>query len=489
VVSLGPVQLMSLRLMRERGIITQAEYDSAAHELAESVGTQAEAKEHVVVGKWSTTLYGFVEVDSIWDSTRSFNDQQGNALVARAGTTAGDNDRWQIGARNSRIGLRLAAPEFHSVRASGMVETDFLGTQLPVGTGPYSTTAGTNAFYGTEAAYFTNPTFRIRHMNLRVETPVVDILFGQYWQLFGWAATYQPNTLLFGGVPGEIYSRTIQFRVSKTVTTDAITFDAAVAAIRPAQRDSGTPDGEAGLRLAFNGWQGVQTVSSTGTQAAPLSFGVSGLLRHVAVNDLVPSGTTNTQDLTTSAIVADALVPVTRATVDKRDNALTLIGEFATGYGDADMYTGLTGGIGFPAVAGGYSPDIDSGIVTFDTSGKLHGIQYTSYLVGAQYYLPVFDGRVWIAGNYSHLESANSHYYTFITNSGTKPPLGCLAGAARTSTSCGVLAANDFFDVSLFVDPVSAVRFGLDYANTRTTYVDGIAAINHRIQFSGFFIF
>jgi hypothetical protein len=478
---------MSLRIMRDKGIISQAEYDSAVHDLVESVGTQVGSQEHVVVGKWATTLYGFVEADSIYDSTRSLNDLAGNSLIARAGTTAGDNSRWQFGARNSRIGFRMKAPEFNGVRTSAMIEADFLGTQLPVGTGPYSTTAGTNTAFGTEGAYLTNPTFRIRHMNLKVETPIVDILFGQYWQLFGWQSAYQPNSVEMQGVPGEVYSRSPQFRISKTVKASPITFEAAVAAVRPVQRDGGLPDGQAGLRLAVDSWTGVQTVGSAGTQISPLSVAVTGLLRHVSVNDFIAQGT-QTQDLTLSAIAADAFVPVIPGTKDHKGNSLSLNGEFSSGYGDADMFTGLTGGVGFPATAAGFSPDIDPGIVTYDYSGKLHGIQWTSYLFGAQYYFPGLDGRLWLSGNYSHMESANSHYYTFIQNSGTKTPFGCIA-AVHTAGSCGVMAAEDWFDINLFADPFPATRFGIEYANTVTTYVDGEHAVNHRIQFSGFYIF
>ncbi len=55
--------------MREKGIISQAEYDSAIHDLRETSGVRAQDQATVVVGKWATTLYGFVEADSIWDST------------------------------------------------------------------------------------------------------------------------------------------------------------------------------------------------------------------------------------------------------------------------------------------------------------------------------------------------------------------------------------------------------------------------------------
>jgi hypothetical protein len=466
------VEVTSLRLMRDKGVITQAEYESAIHDLAETAGARAPQEGTVVIGKWATTLYGFVEADTIWDSTRSFNDLAGNQTVAKPGTAAHDNSRFTFGARNSRIGFRLKAPEVASIRPSAQAEMDFLGTQLPIGNN-----AGSQFAFGSEGAFFTNPTFRIRHMNLKLETPVVDILFGQYWQLFGWQPSYQPNTVEIQGVPGEVYSRTPQLRISKTVKTEPVTFEIAVAATRPVQRDNGFPDGQGGIRLAFNDWTAVQTVGATGTQISPLSFALTGLLRRVSVNEIAATPK-STNELALSALAVDGFVPVLPGTKEKKDNSLALNGEFATGYGFADMYTGLTGGIGFPSLPtpmGGNPPanalsyaDIDTGIVTYDGAMTLHGIQWTSYLIGAQYYLPGLNGDVWISGNYSHIESANIE---------------------RLGTPANVLKAYDWWDALLFFKPTPAVQIGLEYANYNTMYGEGTHAKNHRVQLSGFFVY
>jgi hypothetical protein len=163
-----------------------------------------------------------------------------------------------------------------------------------------------------------------------------------------------------------------------------------------------------------------------------------------------------------------------------KDNSLSFNGEFATGYGIADLYTGLTGGltggVGFPSPANPmgltpaptFKPDIDAGIVTYDANGGLHGVQWTTYLMGAQYCLPGVDGKLMISGNFSHIMSANSHYY----------------GTASALTS-----SQNWGDVNVFYDPVPAVRVGLEFANFNTTYVDLQHASNQRVQLSGFFIF
>ncbi len=470
----SPLELTTLRLLREKGVITQAEYDSAIQDVVDTAGQHAPSEGTVVLGKWSTTLYGFAESDSIWDSTRSFNDLAGNAQVARSHTVAGDQSRFTEGVRNSRIGFKMRAPEVGGVRTSAMLEMDFLGTQLPIGS--------LQPYQGTEGAFFSNPTFRVRHLNVKIETPVVDIMAGQYWQLFGWGSTFDPNTVEIQGVPGELFARTPQVRISKTLKAHPITVDLAVAAVRPVQRDSGTPDGEAGLKIAVDSWTGVQTTGATGTQISPLSVGVSGLLRRVEVNQFTGKPD-NTTDRTLTALAVDGFLPVIPGTKESKDNSFSFNGQFATGYGDADMYTGLTGGITFPTVpapallapgatAPTYTPDIDNGIVTYDSKGGLHGIQWTSYLLGAQYYLPGADGRVWISGNYSHVSSANMHYY-----------------ATTAVPTSALRAGEDWFDVNLFFDPAPAVRIGTEYANFNDRYVDGQHAINHRFQLSVFYIF
>jgi hypothetical protein len=222
----------------------------------------------------------------------------------------------------------------------------------------------------------------------------------------------------------------------------------------------------------------MQTVGATGTQISPLSIAVTGLVRHVAVDNFVATPS-YTNSLTMGAFAVDGFVPVIPGSKEKKGNSLSLTGEFARGSGFADMYTGLTGGVTFPnlplppgsppgTAATPFAADIDNGIVTYDANGVLHSIDWQSYMLGAQYYLPGLDGKLWVSGNYSHTFSDNIAQY----------------GTATKLTS-----VYDWFDVNLFVDPTPAVRVGLEYANFNTQYVDGAHAINHRVQLSGFFIF
>ncbi len=61
--------------------------------------------------KWGTEFYGFVELDSIYDSTQSFSDLQGNGNIVRPGSYGYVHHRVQFTPRNSRLGFRLSAPE------------------------------------------------------------------------------------------------------------------------------------------------------------------------------------------------------------------------------------------------------------------------------------------------------------------------------------------------------------------------------------------
>jgi hypothetical protein len=453
------IELTTLRLLRQKNVLSEAEYQSALRDLNDTEGGRAADANSVVLGKWATTLYGFVEADSIFDTTQSLNDLAGNAQVARQSAYAGYHSRTQFGARNSRVGLRMKAPEVGGVRVSGVVETDFLGTQsLGYATGQV-----------TENQFWTSPLLRIRHMYVKAENDVVDLLIGQTWELFGWQSLYHPNTVELQGVPGQIYSRTPQIRLSKTIKTDPVTLEFALAAMRPPQRDSAWPEGQAGVRLAINGWTGVQTAGATSTSIQPASIAFTGDLRHIDLPYLSASPTGDASKSAASGAI-DAFLPVIPGSKEDMGNSLSLNGEFASGYGDADLYTGLTGGVTFPAPPTGTWPqDIDNGIATYSSTGALQFIQWTSYLLGAQYYLPGLSGRMWLSGNFSHMESSNT------------PTL--------YPKSTKVRGAEDWWDVNLFGDVTPAFRLGLEYAQFIDHYVDGNSPTNQRVQFSGFFIF
>ncbi|HVZ88872.1 MAG TPA: hypothetical protein VHG72_18020, partial [Polyangia bacterium] len=431
----------------------------------------------IVSSKFSATFYGFIEFDGIWDSTQSFNESAGNAAIAKQGTFAGSHGRTMFGIRNSRLGFKFKGPETDNIKTSAIAEMDFLGNQPQGSPSP----AGSPAV--SEASYFTSPTFRVRHLAFKLETPVVDVLVGQYWQLFGWQSMFHPNTVEIQGVPGQIYSRSPQIRVSKTIKTDPVTVEIALAASRPPQRDSEIPDGQAGIRLSLNGWKGMHTAGATGSAVDPLSIGFSTVGRYFNVPNLAASPTKQVS-LNGYGYSVDALLPIIPATdVNHPDNALTLTGSFVYGQAIADLYTGLSGGAAFPTLpasatgaAQTYPQDVDNGLVVFTPDGVLHAIRWESFIVGAQYYLPT-PTRAWISGNFSRMHSSDIAALSAASPSGTPS----LAGKTFDTSY--------WADGNLFVDVNAAVRFGLEYAYFQQNYLDGTKGKDNRIQFSGFYIF
>jgi hypothetical protein len=414
-------------------------------------------KKPSVASKLDVSIYGFVELDSIWDSTQGLNDLAGSSAIARPNTYAGDHPQLTFGARNSRIGLKLASPtNTDDFKVTGQMEMDFLGNQ-PAGI--------------SEGAFWQNAPFRFRQMNVKLETNVVDLLFGQTWQLFGWQGINQPNTVQIQGIPGEVYGRTPQIRISKRIPAgDVASIEIAIAAARPVSRASASPDGHAGIRLNIDKLKAWHTSGSTGSALDSMMIGVSVVGRRLAVDEF--SATPHSQVVRNGyGLSVDALVPLIPATKQSHGNALTVQGSYVTGAGIADLYQSLSGGTGNPTLATGtYTPNIDNGIVLFHDDGggvfSLHPIQWTSYLAGAQYYLP--NGKVWLSANYSHLSSQNAHLY----------------GAANK-----VFDKQDWFDGNLMFDVTANARFGLEVSRTRQTYVDGVDANDTRGQFSAFLIF
>ena len=413
-----------------------------------------------VVNKWSATLYGFAELDAIHDSLQGPNDLMGNAALPRSGTYAATHDQTTFSVRNSRLGLKIGAPDLGPLRASAVAEMDFFGNQPPV----------------SEAAFFNNPTFRIRHFYFKIETPVVDLTIGQTWELFGWQAYFIPASVNLQGLPGQVYSRTGQIRLSKALTfSKDVGLELALAALRPPERAGGLPDGQAGIKLNLPWRKGYHTLGGASSALDAMALGVSGTVRRFAVPAFEPNAKT---DVTTTGwgVSVDALIPIIAASSSGHDNALTFTGSFVRGEGISDLYTGL-GGPPFPALpnpakvtpAPTYTASIDPGLVGFDATGSLHAVSYQSFIVGLQYWLPGSTGLS-VAANYSHLQSFNA--------------------AALANGSKNVLVRQQYASGAVFWDVAQPIRFGLEYAWLEQHFNDGGApSVDRRVQLSGWYVF
>ncbi len=452
------VEWTSLRLLKEKGVITEDEYASAMKDLGvQNAGDAAT----LVVGKLKTTFYGFIQADFTYNSTQSCQEFCSNALVQKEGTYRGDNGRVNFSPRDSRFGFRIAAPEERKIRVSGTLEMDFFG--------PTAT---------SEQGTWVNPVLRVRHAFLKMETPIVDILFGQTWSPLGWSAGYLVTSVQEPGLPGQIFQRTPQLRLSKLIKGEAVNIELMAAAVRPPQADSATPEGTVGARVFFNKWTGQHTAYMTATSINPASIGVTADARRFRISEFaVAPKESNTR--VGGAVAVDAYLPIIKATKDSKDNALSITGEFAYGKGTSDMYTALgaagTANAPIPAatpggMAGVYTPNFDPGLAAYRATGKLDLIQWTSYMVGAEFYPAGTGGRLGLFANYGHMQSDNTDEFD----------VGNL-GRARES--------EDFYNGGLFVDPTKATRLGADFAVYSDHYVDGTDATNYSMMSSAFLFF
>jgi len=418
-----------------------------------------------VSGKWTTSFYGFAEGDLIFDSVQGPGEALGNGALPRPAmgmtpsTFAAAHRQFITSARNSRVGFRFTAPTVSEVKPSGNIEFDFNGNQPP----------GI-----TEASTYVNATLRIRHAYLKFETPYIDVLVGQYWQLFGWQPMSQPGSIQFQGLPGFLSSRTPQLRIGKVIKAGDVSIDVEIAATRPGQRASGMPDGVGGIKVAYDELKAHRIVGSSGSADDSLAVAVSVIGRRFDVTEF-KAAPVDTVKKNGYGLAVNALIPIVPATKQSHANALTLEGEFITGGATADLYTGLSGNVAQatlpPAMPGGtppaFTPNVDNGLVEFVSDGTLHPVRWQSYGVGVQYFLPP-SGNIALVANYSHLSSDNARDF----------------GPANR-----IFDKQDYVDGNVFFDITPAVRLVAGFAWVRQTYVDGLEATDVRSQFGGLFIF
>ena len=417
-----------------------------------------------VTAKWSMTIYGFAEFDIMHDSTQSFSDSPGNGLIVRSdgGTRlAYGNGRTQTTARNSRLGVRLSAPEYHGLRASGNVEMDFMGNQPnPV----------------SEASFVNNGTFRIRAAYAKLESDYVDLLAGQTYFLFGHGPFFFPMSIWFFPLPNQAFGRTQQLRLSHNFKSEAANVEVGVAALRPPQRDSEIPDFQGGVKIGVNAWKGVHTGGSGYPAFDPLTIGVSGSVRHFRVNEFAVAPAT-TRTANGWAISLDGMVPIIPAkSAKEKANALTATGSFTTGSGASDLIGGLSGGAAFPtlppAMPGGppitFNANIDPGIVQYDAAGNLRTLNWRTFMAGIQYYLPP-NGEVTIGANYTQGDSDN--ITAGLTNAG------------------GVMKKSQFFELVALGDITPAVRAGVAWQRLWQTRGDNMETVNSRLELAVYFFF
>jgi hypothetical protein len=421
-------------------------------------------------GDWKVLANGFIEFDSITDSTKSFTEAIGNAPVARPNTVNGEGGRTQFSVRDTRFGFTIVPPQFNEWKTKAAIEFDLLGTDPTIGSA-----SGT-----PEAGFYNNPTVRLRLAYMAAEKNGWEFLAGQYWAMFGWQPYYFIPSIQVPSVPAMSFSRTAQARVTKSMDVGKETVvQAALGIMRPPQDAAELPNLEGGFRIALNSRKSGFTGGATGGQnLQPMSLGVSGTVRQF----VIPQNTTNpTGDVTHypgEAIAVDFLIPVL-ASPDNKDvgNTLTVGGEFTTGKGYGDEFAGWTGNLANPLNSSKNLPqsnvNLDGGIGDFNSAGSFQLVDLTTFNAYFQYHLPS-PTRTWVSGGYGWLYSDNINQLTVngLTSAGLVPYDKEQMGFVNISRNL-----------------TNQIRGGAEYAHVITTYGDGTLASDNRYQVSFWFIF
>ena len=427
---------------------------------------------------WKVTVGGYIEMDAIHDSTRSFGEVMGNGPVARSRESLNGLDgRTQFSIRDTRLGFQFEAPEVDGWKSKAYYEFDFLGFDPSPGS---ATTSANN----TEAGYFNSPTLRTRHVYFQTENNGFSVLVGQTWNLFGWQGTYFVPTQQVMGVPGEAYNRTSQVKVQKNYDMGENTVQAAISADRPVQRDGNLPDIEAGLRWVHNGRSSGFNGSQTGVQKVqPMSLATTGTWRQFKSPSVATVADGNQSSVSAWAMSAEALLPII-ASSDNKDvsNTLTLGGEYTFGKGYADQFGGFTGGMSSPLTNNGASTaaeknvNLDGGIGGFDASNNFGLVKLRTWNAWLQYHLAAAS-RTWFSVGYTNLYSSNISNFTTAANT------------AKFANGAYAYNKDEMYFGNVGHDFTNQIRASFEYAYTQTTYVDTTVAPNNRFQLNGYFVF
>jgi len=419
---------------------------------------------------WKVGFVGFVEFDSITDTTRSFLETVGNGAVARKNSFNGDNGRTQFSLRNSRLAFNILAPEVDGWKTRGFFENDFLGYD--------PNPANTNSPANSESAFYSSPTLRIRHAFLSAESGNLQILAGQTWSLFAWQPQYVLASISLNPISGTSFQRIARVGVIETLPlNDQNNLQVGASLERPSQRDGMIPNLVVAARWADQARKSGITGPSSDINAFPMSVGLSGTYRNF---EHASAGTISTSDLIklpAFAMAANILLPIL-ASSDGKDvsNTLTLTGEFTAGRGYGDEFTNWTGGLAQTYTAGAATDttnntNIDPGLGGYTNSGSFDLVKLRTWNAQLQYH---FEGKTFVTLGYGQLYSSN---------------ISDFVGAP------GVSAANvydrieaKFFNIAH--DFTAHVRMALEFDHFNTHYVsDGETNFDNRFMLASYFRF
>ena len=454
-----------------------------------------------MMGKWVTTMYGFVQVDSVYDSSNSYNNWPFNAAPANSAVASGngptvDSSRFGMDVNNSRIGFALSSPIYNGYKIRALLEMDFLASPG-------------ESLDASGLGYVTNPIFRIRHFFFDVTTPSWgNVLVGQYWSLFGEQPYNIQNNLQIAPGPGTAYGRFPQIRWYKNLhlSDSGVMLEPAVAVMTPPTTTGGIPAFTEALKLSDSNLMTEMMIGDTGKGQFPASLSISGIEQNYSGyngGNPVKTAATSTSPASyytnynntkntgfnswTAAGAVDLILPIIPIHDDKPGNNLTLQAEYTWGQGDAWQFPNLSFGLGGSTVntLGGQG-FAGNGVIM---NNQFLPLDIQTYNADLQYYFPD-DARTSVVVGFAVDNASNLQQIS-----------GALGGFGAGVPASGGGSANGLYTylqpdthltfayVDLWHDFTPAVRAGLEFGQYDAVYTGGANALDNRVMMSWFYLF
>jgi hypothetical protein len=393
---------------------------------AQEKPAEAKPAEKPAESKVTVTPYGFVLLN-MYDDMGTFTTKDYPGQVARVDV----GDAWLGSARQSRFGVRLSYDDKNWTKAtlSGVVEFDFSGGQIS-STAVGSSVPSTSWYNGIMRLRLASGTAAWKFN----DENALSILFGQDYglvnPLFAESLAWVAQPLFWQA--GNLWRRSPQIRATYNLKTSVLGFQAAAAALSPADSATGAP-----YAVDYGAGNASGRPDLEGRVAFSLKFGdvggTVGVGYHMEKRKYVTAAGAVEKELTTGLLGVDLDANITKF--------LQVKGEYYTGSGTDDTYNG----------------PIQS---TFGTGTARDTVDTTGFW--AQGIVKPFDA-LWITGGYGEGRATGS-----VTSTA-----GTTARGSNSQLAFGILAnAGKYW------------RFGVEFLKTTTKYGDGASFDANQIALS-----
>ncbi len=373
--------------------------------------------------KYGVDLYGYVKLDSVWDSGRM---EVGNyAKWVNPQSKTGNDKMYSLTANQTRLGLKFNGPQPGNAKVTGNLELE--------GYGPNGTENKGN--------------MGIRHAFFQVEWPKNDfaMLCGQTWDVI---SPLLPNTINYSVAwwAGNIGARRPQFRLTKGIKVGEkakLTFQAAAARVVGDVGPFSRRTGDTGEDSGQPSFQGRVALSLPCFDKRTATLGFSG---HNANEEYDFNAAGNSKRIPSRSVNWDLTLPICKW--------LGVKGEAWSGQNVDDYFGGIGQGI----------------VVTSVGSGTV--VNATAFGGAFQKAEAVESRGGWLEANFGPFEKWQFNLGFSVDN----PSDNDLPATGRTKNNSRWFTAMH--------DLNEAVQLGLEISRWKTNYKNGTNGDDSRVQTS-----